>query len=288
VRKTLWAALAIVALPGLAAAQPVTFGTYIDVGVTGGLPITVGQFGRFDDERFNRNAFGPIDVRAFGRVDIREGAVHALNSGVDGIRMSAATDTLFFDTLTFDGSAFRGFFGTSYDLVITANFDGTMARTGTIDSAGVGGFIRVYSGTAPMDASIFNTSSTLIDFLFLDPDAPTPLCSSGVNGPDIATVTGRFAFSTSCTIRVTAASPSIRIMLNMSTFVNSTNASWSLDMLNTGSLSMDFGGRMVTSDSGGFPGTVSDAAAVPEPGTLGLLGLGLVGVARSVRRRAVR
>jgi hypothetical protein len=218
-------------------------------------------------------------ISLISQADLTQGALRTLNQRLSGSG-GAATQTLFFDTITFNQSAFQGSFGATYNLTLTATFDGFFNATGTIGtSSGVGGRIHVYSGNTVIDSSVFDDTNSLINFLFIN--GPTPLCANGVNGPDFQTHRGPFTFSVSCTVQVSAANPTVRFFLNLPVTVNAASATWEANMLNTARLSLgDLGGRQVTSASGVFPGTVE--TAVPEPGSLTLAGIGLaLAVARA-------
>jgi hypothetical protein len=290
------------AVPPPAHAAPIGFATFIDLAVAGTTSVVASQFFSPTDTRTNANAFGGLpgappqgtSLFAFGQVDLTQAALRAQNRGTGVVNQGVATTTLLYDTITYDGSAFQGVFGASHQLLLTATFTGTYASSNifglgsaTISSGGVGGRIHVYDGSTVVDSSVFNSSNSLANFLFFG--GPTPLCANGVSGPDLATFSGGpFTFSVSCLVTVTAASPSLRIFMNMPSFINATSASWDLNMLNTGTLSANFGGRLVYSASGVFPGTEPQPAPVPEPATLGLVGAGLLVAARRVRSRFSR
>ncbi len=151
-------------------------------------------------------------------------------------------------------------------------YDGSFQSNGTIQSAGVGGRIHVYSGSTVVDSSVFQDSTSLLNFLFLG--GPTPLCANGVNGPDLTNFSGSFSYSVSCSVTVNALNPTVRIFMNLPTFLNASAATWSLDMMNTATLDLgDLGGRKVFSASGVLPGT--QPAPVPEPSTVALTAAGL-------------
>ncbi|MFN7919300.1 MAG: PEP-CTERM sorting domain-containing protein [Bryobacteraceae bacterium] len=248
-------------------AAPIQFGTYLyaDYAETGFSAQPVSQFSNPVAQTEINNSL----VHLISRADLATGTLKTLNQRLTGFG-STGTQVLFYDTITFNGSAFQGSFGATYDLTLTATFDGSFNRTGAIDSGGVGGRIQVYGGSTVIDSSVFADADSLTNFLFLG--GPTPVCAQGVNGPDLATFTGPFTFSTSCTVTVSAANPTVRILLNLPSFVNGNGASWQLNMLNSATLSLgDLGGREVFSASGVLPGTLS---AVPEPATLGLVVMG--------------
>lgn len=296
-RKTIVAMLVTiaVAVPGRALANAVTFGTFIDLAVGGTQSVVQSQFFNHTAQATNANSFGGLpggggfstSMFAFGEVNLQQGTVRAQSTGSGVVGQGVGTTTLLYDTLTYDASAFQGAFGASHNLLLSATFTGTFDSsnvfglgTASIDSGGTGGRIHVYDGSTVIDSSIFNSSNSLGNFLF---NGPAPLCANGVNGPDFSTnPNGPFSFSVSCLVQVTAQSPSLHVFMNLPTFINATSASWNLDMSHTGTLSGDFGGRLVHSGSGVFPGT--QAASVPEPAMLGLIGLGLLVAGRRITR----
>lgn len=265
-----YAVLAI-ACATLSFAGPVDYATYLAV------------------EGVQSQFVNPADTRTIstgqtlqiGQADLSQGALRTRNqrtSGTGGL----ATQVLFYDTITFDGSAFEGAFGATYDLTLTATYEGTFSASGTIDSGGTGGRIHVYSGDTDIDSGVFADANSLTNFMFIG--GPTPLCANGVNGPDFSTHRGFFTFDVSCTVTVNALNPTVRILMNLPTFINAGVATWDLNMMNTATISLgDLGGRTVYSASGVLPGTAD--TDVPEPGTF-LIGFALIGLGLLWRRRA--
>ncbi|MBK9170785.1 MAG: PEP-CTERM sorting domain-containing protein [Bryobacterales bacterium] len=262
------AVLACAALPALA--SPVGYATYLNAD---------GVHSQFVSPSATRVQSGPGSLVAAG-ADLSQGALRirtVRTSGSGGLGAQA----LFYDTITFDGSAFQGLYGASYNLNLTATYEGTFTATGTIDSAGVGGRIHIYSGDTVIDSGVFTDATSLTNFMFLG--GPAPLCANGVNGPDLVTYRGFFQFQVSCSVTVTALNPTVRIFMNLPGFVNGGAATWDLDMMNTATLSLgDLEGRVVRSASGVLPGTLLNE--VPEPSTMGLAALALAALWWRARR----
>ncbi len=248
---------------GSALAGPVSYATFLNAeGVQS-------QFASPSDTRVQPGPGSEVTAQA----DLSQGALR-----IRTVRTSASgglgAQALFYDTITFDGSAFEGVFGASYNLNLTATYEGTFTATGTIDSAGVGGRIHVYSGDTVIDSGVFTDVTSLTNFMFIG--GPAPVCANGVNGPDLVTHRGFFQFQVSCSVTVTALNPTVKILMNLPGFINAGAATWDLNMMNTATLDLgDLGGRVVRSASGVLPGTLVED--VPEPSTMGLAALALAG-----------
>lgn len=268
--------LAILAVPAMSLAAPVNYATIVAV-----------------QQTWRAQSSGPSDqaslvnseLNLYAGADLSQGALRIRNAG-------AATDentgvqAFLYDTLTFAQSAFEGSFGASYDLTVTATYQGTYSTANAFDLAGVGGRIHLYSGATVVDSSVFDTSDNMIDFMFLG-GGPAASCAQGVEGPNLNASVGPFSFTVTCQATVTAANPTVRLFMNLPAIFNG-GGTWDLNMMNTATLSLgDLGGRTVYSASGVLPGTEAQTAApVPEPGTLSLLGGALAATAARMRRRS--
>jgi PEP-CTERM motif len=159
---------------------------------------------------------------------------------------------------------------------------GTLNSTGTITS----------TSTASFTGSIANGSSYNLNVpLTLFSDNGVITATAGTVSLSTGTLTqvgvGQFTFTGSVTITNSASAVLFTSSVTGGTITHQSNGSYSINgLLANGGLNNILGakisGNRLVSGGGN---AVTGTSVVPEPGTLGLLGTGLIGIAGLIRRK---
>jgi hypothetical protein len=266
-----------------AGATPITYAVRADTSYLTANSTGTGVVNPHNDQRLvgassasSSSSFTGIDNRIFNltsSVNLGQGALKVTNNGTGGASTpvsGSVTSSIaeYLDTFTILGN-----FSSPILVPFTATFDGDWTQTNT-DFVGL--FGQVWFGTSATVEDWSNPSNNPGQDLY-DKDALFKSFASDFDGEVALTISGNLELS--------GLNPSFVAWLRMEAAVFSTNsqATWTGDFANTGTLEFDFTGFTVTSASGVFPGT---SRAVPEPGTIGLAALGLCALALGRRRRA--
>ena len=265
-----------------AAPTPITYAVRADTSYLTADPTGTTTVNPHNDQRLvgassasSSSSFTGSDNRSFNltsSVNLGQGALRVTNVGSGGASTPASASVTssiaeYLDTITILGN-----FTSPILVPFTATFDGTWTQTNT---AFVGLFGQVWFGTSATVEDWSSPSDNPGQTLY-DQDALFKDFANDFDGEVALTISGNLSLS--------GLNPSFVAWLRMEAAVFSTDAAaiWNGNFANTGKLEFDFTGLNVNSASGVFPGTT---AAVPEPGTVGLVALAVVALATGRRRR---